>query len=154
MDADFIKSIGPAGEAPRRRQDRSPGRYLLKPGKLDPEEFEIIKRHCAFGKKIIQPIPQLDWLEIQKHTTMGADILMASRSSVLDMAARIALTHHERWDGNGYPLGLAGEDIPIEGRIVAVADTFDAAEQQSVYKEPFPSAISAWRSWRGTREEI
>ena len=54
------------------------------------------------------------------------------------MAARIALTHHEWWDGNGYPLGLAGEDIPLEGRITAVADVFDALSSKRPYKRPFP----------------
>ena len=54
------------------------------------------------------------------------------------LAARIAQTHHERWDGKGYPLGLMGEDIPLEGRIVAVADVFDALSSKRPYKEPFP----------------
>jgi putative two-component system response regulator len=57
---------------------------------------------------------------------------------VLEMAARIALTHHERWDGSGYPIGLAGEDIPLEGRITAVADVFDALSTKRAYKPAFP----------------
>ena len=65
-------------------------------------------------------------------------ILDIPRSPVLQMAARIALTHHEWWDGNGYPLGLAGEDIPLEGRITAVADVFDALSSKRPYKRPFP----------------
>lgn len=60
------------------------------------------------------------------------------RSPILEMARRIALTHHEKWDGTGYPLGLAGEDIPLEGRITAVADVFDALSSKRPYKAAFP----------------
>src|SRR5262249_44410331 len=65
-------------------------------------------------------------------------IVDAGRSPILMMARRIGLTHHERWDGTGYPLGLAGEDIPVEGRITAVADVFDALSSKRVYKRAFP----------------
>ena len=90
-----------------------PDATLLKPGKLTQAEFDQIKR----------------------HTTIGADILSGSRSPLLRMAESIALTHHERWDGSRYPLGLAGEEIPLAGRIVAVADVFDALTHERPYKE-------------------
>ena len=69
------------------------------------------------------------------------------------MAARIAQTHHEHWDGNGYPLGLAAADIPIEGRITAVADVYDALSSKRPYKEPFPreKCFEIMRSLRGTQ---
>jgi putative two-component system response regulator len=86
---------------------------LLKPGKLTDEEFELIK----------------------SHTTIGAEILAGSQSPLLRLAERIALTHHERWDGGGYPAGVCGEDIPLAGRIVAVADVFDALTHERPYKE-------------------
>jgi putative two-component system response regulator len=89
---------------------------LLKPGKLTDAEFEVIKT----------------------HTTIGAEILSGSHSPLLRLAERIALSHHERWDGRGYPGGLSAEQIPLEGRIVAVADVFDALTHERPYKEAWP----------------
>jgi putative two-component system response regulator len=85
---------------------------LLKPGKLTPEEFAIM----------------------QRHTSIGADILAGGESEVLRLAATVALTHHEKWDGSGYPKGLAGEQIPLVGRIVAICDVFDALTSARPYK--------------------
>ncbi len=93
-----------------------PDRILLKPGKLDADEWEIMKQ----------------------HTVLGAQLLSNSKSPVLKMAEMIALTHHEKWDGSGYPNRLAGEDIPLVGRICAVADVFDALSSRRCYKEPWP----------------
>lgn len=85
---------------------------LLKPGRLTPEEFE----------------------EVKTHTTIGASILDHGRSALMQAAQKIALTHHERWDGAGYPGRLVGEAIPLYGRIVAVADVFDALTSERPYK--------------------
>ena len=111
---------------------------LLKPGKLTPEEFEMMQKHCGFGKKIAQQVSDRDAIALRHHSEIGSRILDAGSSPILEMARRIALTHHERWDGHGYPLGLAGHDIPIEGRITAVADVFDALSSKRPYKPPFP----------------
>lgn len=111
---------------------------LLKPGKLTPEEFELMQKHCGFGKKISERISVHDAALLRNHTEIGARIMDAGCSPILEMARRIALTHHERWDGNGYPLGLAGEDIPLEGRITSVADVFDALSSKRPYKPAFP----------------
>ncbi len=111
---------------------------LLKPGNLTPEEFEMMQKHCGFGRKIIQQIPDSEVAMLRKHTEIGARIMDAGSSPILEMARRIAQTHHERWDGNGYPLGLAGDDIPLEGRITAAADVFDALSSRRPYKPPFP----------------
>jgi len=77
---------------------------------------------------------------MQTHARRGADILTGSRSPLIRLAEEIALTHHERWDGGGYPAGLAGEGIPLSGRIVAVCDVFDALTSRRPYKEPWPVA--------------
>src|SRR3954449_6945756 len=90
-----------------------PDRVLLKPGKLDAEE----------------------WALMQSHTTIGAEILASSNSALLQIAEEIALTHHERFDGTGYPQGLAGEAIPLGARITAICDVFDALRSQRVYKD-------------------
>lgn len=111
---------------------------LLKPGKLTPEEFERMQKHTLFGRKIVEQMSEREWEKLRQHVQIGSRILQAPRSPLLTMAARIALTHHERWDGSGYPLGLAGEDIPLEGRITAVADVFDALSSHRPYKPSYP----------------
>ena len=118
-----------------------PDAILLKPGKLTSEEFQIIENHCTFGKDIIQELPE-DLMRQRAGRTDPKqhirDILALGGSPLLTLAAVIAQTHHEKWDGSGYPLGLAGEDIPIEGRITAVADVFDALSSERPYKKAFP----------------
>lgn len=93
-----------------------PDHILLKPGKLDPDEWEIMKRHAEIGAHIIGDDP----------------------SPLLQMSREIALSHHEKWDGSGYPQGLREEEIPLAGRIVAIADVFDALTSARPYKK-------AWR---------
>jgi putative two-component system response regulator len=115
-----------------------PDSILTKPGKLTTEEFELMQKHCGYGKRVFESINDGDRRTLEKHAELGERILAGQGSSVLDMAARIALTHHERWNGSGYPLGLAGSDIPFEGRITAVADVFDALSTRRPYKTAFP----------------
>ncbi len=126
---------------------------LLKPGKLTPEEFEMMQKHCGFGKKIAEPVSDRDAVLLRNHTDIGARIMNTGSSPILEMARRIALTHHERWDGTGYPLGLAGEDIPLEGRITAVADVFDALSSKRPYKPAFPlqKCFAIMAEGRGTQ---
>jgi len=99
-----------------------PDYILLKPAKLTAEEFEIMKKHSLIGGNSIKSA-----IEHAKMT-----------HSFLDMAKVIAYYHHERWDGNGYPAGLKGEDIPLSARITTVADVYDALTTRRVYKPSFP----------------
>ncbi len=93
-----------------------PDAVLKKPGKLDAAEWEIMRQ----------------------HTVMGARILSGSSAEFMKLAEVIALAHHEKWDGKGYPQGIKGADIPLGGRIVALADVFDALTSKRPYKEPMP----------------
>jgi putative two-component system response regulator len=129
-----------------------PDDILLKPGRLTPEEYERMQKHTLFGRKIVEQMSEREWEKLRQHVQIGCRILDAPRSPLLTMASRIALTHHERWDGSGYPLGLAGEDIPIEGRITAVADVFDALSSVRPYKPSYPidKCFNILRSESGT----
>jgi putative two-component system response regulator len=114
-----------------------PDAILSKPGKLTAEEFDLMQKHCGFGKRIFESLTDAESSVLRKHAEVGQRILGDCASPVLEMAAQIALTHHERWDGSGYPLGLSGEDIPLVGRITAVADVFDALSTKRCYKPAF-----------------
>ena len=129
-----------------------PDSILLKPGKLDPTEYEAMQKHCGYGRRIIEPMTTTEWQVLRQHTELGASIMDVPGSPVLSLAGRIAQTHHEHWDGTGYPLGLACEHIPIEGRIVAVADVFDGLSSRRPYKPPFPleRCLAIMEEGRGT----
>lgn len=109
---------------------------LLKPGRLTDEERTLMQEHAGFGAAVLNAHLQRETSSIGNSNT-GADVLRSSRSPLTKMAASIALTHHEKWDGSGYPNGLAGTDIPIEGRITAIADVFDALRSKRPYKKSF-----------------
>ncbi|MBW2334615.1 MAG: HD domain-containing protein [Deltaproteobacteria bacterium] len=97
-----------------------PDSILMKPGKLTDEEFETMKT----------------------HSIIGANILAYSKAEVLKLAEQIAISHHEKWNGKGYPQGLAGDNIPLAARIVGLTDVFDALTSKRPYKDPFPVEVA------------
>ncbi len=129
MDAEFCERLRHAAPLHDVGKVAIPDAILLKPGPLTPEERAIVETHAEEGHRLVR----------------------GSSSSILDMAATIALSHQEKWDGSGYPRGLKGEAIPIEGRIVAVADVFDALTSDRVYRKAFSveDAVQMMREQRG-----
>ena len=129
MDAEFCERLRHAAPLHDVGKVAIPDAILLKPGPLTPEERAIVETHAEEGHRLVR----------------------GSSSSILDMAATIALSHQEKWDGSGYPRGLKGEAIPIEGRIVAVADVFDALTSDRVYRKAFSveEAVQMMREQRG-----
>ncbi len=113
-----------------------PDRILLKPGRFEPHEFEIMKTHCKLGRDAIQHAEDQLGLQVE----------------FLKYAKEIAYGHQEKWDGSGYPEGLAGDAIPISARLMAVADVYDALISRRVYKEGMPheKAVTIIREGRGS----
>lgn len=129
-----------------------PDEILKKKDKLKPIEFDIIKTHALVGSDVLKPMNADELKMYYAHMEIGEELLGESDTPILKMAASIAVSHHERWDGTGYPHGLVGEAIPMEGRIVAVADVFDALSSKRYYKPAFPEdqCISIIRELSGT----
>jgi putative two-component system response regulator len=125
IDGDFIRTLYLTSPLHDIGKVGIPDSVLLKPGRLDKDEFEIMKQHTVIGS-----------------TTLDAALQTHPSAEFLHFARDIAWTHHERYDGQGYPRGLVGEEIPLCGRIVALADVYDALTTRRVYKPAFSHATA------------
>ncbi len=142
-----------------------PDHILLKPGKLTIEEWEIMKNHCRIGgdaiRNAIYGVTDGEWEIMKNHCRIGGNVIRHTIDkakeitkdedfetspeslSFLEVAYDIATSHHERWDGTGYPDGLAGKAIPLPARLMALADVFDAVTTPRVYKKPWSTEEAA-----------
>ncbi|EIC22718.1 response regulator [Thiorhodovibrio frisius] len=127
LSEDYIKVLWKSAPLHDIGKIGIPDRILLKPGRLEPAEFEIMKTHTTLG-----------WNAIQ-----AAEDRLGMPVAFLSVAKEIALSHQEKWDGSGYPQGLAGEAIPLSARLMAVADVYDALISRRVYKPAMPHDTAA-----------
>lgn len=110
---------------------------LLKKEPLTPQETFVMRRHCWIGAKILREESKVRQAFLQWHTNTEPSSTVFATNPYLKMAATIAMGHHEKWDGTGYPQGLCGEAIPLEARIVAIADVFDAVTSERPYRPAY-----------------
>jgi putative two-component system response regulator len=137
MNAEFVARIQQAAALHDIGKVGIPDAVLLKPGKLDELEFERMQLHCSYGRNVCASASESGEDKFESHAAKGRAITAIGSSPILSMATVIAYTHHEKWEGNGYPSGLSGEQIPIEGRITAVADVFDALTSERPYNRAY-----------------
>ncbi len=139
MDRQFVETIFAAAPLHDIGKIGIPDAILLKPGALSRDEWHVMRRHCRIGAKILAEETAVEgafekWLGRCDGDGKRFD------NPILQMATNVALMHHEKWDGTGYPQQLSGEHILMEARIVAVADIFDALTSRRPYKEPYPES--------------
>ncbi len=152
MDHDFVETLFLAAPLHDIGKIGIPDAVLFKPGPLTSSEWKVMKQHCQIGSRILRENCKAEtaFRKWQGQSVRGDHEVRDN--PVLEMGASIALTHHEKWDGTGYPHGLSGEEIPLASCIVAIADVFDAMTTARPYKEPFPDdvAFEILRNGRGS----
>src|SRR5438270_5887543 len=137
IDGEFVRLIFQTSPLHDIGKVGIPDNVLLKPGKLTEQEMAVMRTHAALGAR-----------------TLEASLQRFPNVRFLQMARDIAHSHHERWDGRGYPQGLAGKDIPLAARIVALADVYDALTSKRVYREPMPHAQAKRMIEKGRGEQF
>jgi len=152
MDRAFVETLFLAAPLHDIGKIGIPDDVLLKQGPLSPDEWRVMKQHCQIGARILREDCRAqttfwEWRGLTSEPD-GAD----SDNPVLEMGASIALMHHEKWDGTGYPRGLSGAAIPMESRIVSIADVFDALTSKRPYKDAYTEdqALEIIRNGAGT----
>ena len=138
MDETLAKTFGDAAPLHDIGKIGIADSILLKPGKLDAREWDTMQQHCQIGCDILRPYSSRIDLEESSSDTILKMADSLSTLSILEMAMVIALCHHEKWDGSGYPNSLSGTQIPLIARIVAVVDVYDALGSERPYKETMP----------------
>jgi len=141
LDADTVELIFLSSPMHDIGKIGVPDKILLKAGPLDVREWSFMQLHCIIGAELFEPLEEEELERYQEHTRFGQQILGGSDSPLLEMAGRIAANHHEHWDGSGYLHGRTGEEIPLEARIVTVADVYDALSSRRSYKEPLSESV-------------
>ena len=138
MDRSFVETLFLAAPLHDIGKIGVPDRILRKRGPLSPTEQAVMRQHCLIGASILGDDCMARTAFLEWRGTRSRSEVEGVRNPFLQMAASIALTHHEKWDGTGYPQGLAGTQIPLESRIVAICDVFDAMTSRRPYKKPYP----------------
>jgi len=152
MDRDFVETLFLAAPLHDIGKIGIPDAVLLKRGPLSPDEWEVMKQHCHIGARILHE-DCMAKTAFWEWRGPGPQFDDESRSNpVLEMGASIALMHHEKWDGTGYPQGLSGEEISPASCIVAISDVLDAMTSKRPYKDPYPEdqALEIIRDGAGT----
>jgi putative two-component system response regulator len=137
MDSEFVENIFLAAPLHDIGKIGIPDAILFKPANLTGDERKVMQRHCEIGARILREGCKAKDTFLEWHGLADRLVSDSANNAALEMGAAIALSHHEKWDGSGYPRGLSGDDIPVESQIVAIADVFDAMTTARPYKKAY-----------------